>query len=277
MATIGNPLLANSNYASLMPGRNTGGSSLPAIGDVPGTGSSSGANPILTPPNIPSGAPATNPYAPGSVVPSFGANSGPYSPVSLTGGTATPGAAQGGTTVGAAQNSTIGGMNLMTPTDLGKMFNSLAKTYGDGTAHAIMDFLSTGAGFNQSAINNIFAALQPGFERSQENLMTQFSTSGNRFGSGAQIGMADLLSQENLNMGQIETQMYESSVSDYINTLLSTGKDNASRIATSPSTLSTIGSALPIIGGAADALNSSTGASGAMQGILSTIAGLGGL
>lgn len=167
----------------------------------------------------------------------------------------------------------------MTPTDLKKMFQSLSKTYGDGTAHAIMDFLSTGAGFNQDAINNIFAALQPGYNRAQENLMTQFSTSGNRFGSGAQIGLADLMSQQQSAEGQIETQLYEQSINNYMDVLLSTGKDNAGRIASSPSTLDSILGGIGLGGSAAGGLSSiiSGVSPNADTSILDAIAGIGGL
>jgi hypothetical protein len=165
----------------------------------------------------------------------------------------------------------------MSPSDVATMYQSLQKTYGAGTAHAILDFLTTGAGFNQDAINNLFASLQPGIERGTENLETQFSATGNRFGSGAQIGTADYLSQVQLNEGQLETQMYEQSVNDYINTLMGVAGGNASRIANSPSTLDNILSGLQLGGSAAQAGSSAISAidPNANTSILDTIGTLG--
>jgi len=163
----------------------------------------------------------------------------------------------------------------MSPQDISKLYSGLSKTYGDGPAHAILDFLTSGAGFNQSAINNLFAAMQPQIERGTENLETQFSATGNRFGSGAQIGTADFLSQVNLNEGQLETQMYEQSVNDYISTLLSTSGQGAQRIANSPSTLDQIMSGLQLGGSAGQAASAGISAANpsADTSILDTIAG----
>jgi len=128
----------------------------------------------------------------------------------------------------------------MTPKDQSRLFDTLKKTYGDGPAHMILDFLSSGAGYNQAAINNLLASLQPGIERGQENLMEQFSASGNRFGSGAQIGLADYLSQVNLNEGQLVTQMYEKALDNFMNVMMGTSGQGAERIANSPSTWDSI-------------------------------------
>ena len=266
------------NSASLLPGANPTG--LPAYGGdggaqgfVPGAGTSSGANPMLLPPNLPASAPISNPYDT-SVVPTFGANSGAYTPGNLLGST-TPGK----TNVSTAAASPIGGMNLMSPTDLSRMYSSLKKTYGDGTAHAILDFLTTGAGFNQDAINNLFASLQPGIERGTESLMNQFSATGNRFGSGAEIGLGDYLSQVQLNEGEIETQMYEQSINDYMNTLLGVGSKVAQTKANSPSLLDTISGALGVGSSAAGGVSSLISAFNptADTSILDTIASLGAL
>lgn len=264
--------MSTNNWTSLLPGRNPTGTTLASeYSLLPATGSTSGTNPVVPPLNLSSGAPATNPYDSSSVVPTFGANTGGYSTSNLLAPGSTP-----SNTISAAQSSPIGGMNLMTNKDLGRMYNSLKSTYGDGIAHAIMNFLSTGAGFNQDAINNIFAALQPGFERSQQNLIEQFSTSGNRFGSGAQIGLADLMSQQNLEMGQIETQMYEQSVNDFINTLMGVAGGNMQRKANSPGMMDTLGGILNLVGAGAGAA-SSAGIGGTAGSILDVISSLGGI
>jgi hypothetical protein len=141
------------------------------------------------------------------------------------------------TNAGQAAGSAIGGLSTMSPTDISKLYSGLSKTYGDGPAHAILDFLTSGAGFNQDAINNMFAAMQPQIERGTESLENQFSSTGNRFGSGAQIGTADYLSQVNLNEGQLETQQYNTAIQNYLSVLMGTSSQTAQRIAATPSTL----------------------------------------
>jgi hypothetical protein len=205
--------------------------------------SGSGANPLLPSPGTSTAAPgSTNPLTAGfssGSVPTFGAN-GPGA-VSLT----TPGPGPK-TNVGQAAASPIGGISTMSPTDLSRMFDSLKKSYGDGPAHAILNFLTSGAGFNQDAINNIFAAMQPQIERGTQSLINQFSTSGNRFGSGAQLGLADFLSQVNLNEGQIESNMYENAIQNYLGVLMPTSSEAAKVKANSPSFLDNLASGLQL-------------------------------
>lgn len=284
MASIANPILAsayNPNWTSLLPGRNPTGSQGSGVSSVPSTGSSSGQNPILPPTNLPPGAPAPNPYG-GGAIPSFGANSGGgYSPTSLVpGGTGLlPGSTSGtaGTPLGGSFGNltgSVGSFGNLSQSSLKSLSKDLTRTYGAGVAQAIMDFLAGGAGFNQDAINNLFAALQPGIERGTESLAEQFSTSGNRFGSGAQIGIADFLSQVQLNEGQLETQMYEQSVQNYINTLMGVSGANSQRKANSPGFMDTLSGLLPIISGGAGAA-SAAGVGGTAGSILDVIAGLG--
>jgi hypothetical protein len=279
MGSTSNPVLAmqDSNWSSLLPGRNPTGSTGAGTSSVPSTGSSSGQNPVLPPTNLPSGAPASNPYAPGSAVPTFGANSGGYSPTSLVpGGGATgllPGSGGGAGGAGGAGSSAGGILAGMSPSDLKRLHDELGNTFGNGVAAALMSFLQGGSGFNQAAVNNLFAALQPGIERGTESLMEQFSTSGNRFGSGAQIGLADYLSQVQLNEGQLETQMYEQSVQDSLNVLMGISKGTETTLANSPSTMDTLTSLLPTISGGAGAA-SAAGIGGTAGSILDVIAGL---
>lgn len=257
-----------SSTAALLPGRNPTGLDNPLVYDpkAPGIGSTSGANPILPPTNLPSGAPQSNPNAPGSVVPTFGANSGPYTPTSLVpGGTGSlPGS-------GSGSNNFLSGMSQA---DIQRLHDELGNTYGNGVAAAIMSFLQGGAGFNQAAINNLFAALQPQINRGEEDLLSQFSTSGERFSSGAQIGVADYLSQVNLNEGEIETQMYEQSVNDFINTLMGVAGGTEKKLASSPGTGDTLGGIMNLVGAGAGAA-SAAGVGGTAGSILDVIASLG--
>jgi hypothetical protein len=249
-----------SNASSLLPGRNPSGTTLSAdYSLLPATGSSSGANPVLPPTNLPSGAPASNPYAPGSVVPTFGANSGGYTSTNL----AAPGAGAGGS------NPITGSA---TSRQTGRTLGELQSIYGEGLGNMLYQFLQGGAGFNQAAINNLFAAMQPGVNRGEQDLMQQFSTSGNRFGSGAQIGLADYLSQVNLNQGQLETQMYEQSIQNYMNVLMGTADTGAKLKAASPGIMDTLSPLMSMIGGGASgAASSGAAGSGSLQTIMSII------
>jgi hypothetical protein len=266
-----------SNFASLLPGRNPTGT-FPGndVGVSERIGSTSGTNPMLPTNNLPTGAPASNAYDPTSVVPSFGANGGAYSTTNLAGGTGSSANPFGTPNTPLTPASIVGSWGTMSPSEQKSFLAELSKTYGSGVAGAITSFLSGGAGFNQDAINNLFAALQPGINQGEENLMDQFSTSGNRFGSGAQIGLADYLSQVNLNEGQIESQVYEQSVSDYMNTLLNVGNTNAKRISQSPSGLDSLTSLLSGLGGGSGISSLTNSLSSLFSGGSSTASSAGG-
>lgn len=250
MSTVANPL-----FSSLVPGMNPTGSQISLGGSMPNT--PPGANALL--PNV-NPSPSSSGAGPMDVVP--GSSTTPAFPANGPGPTnlLTPPAGPQ-TNVGTAAQSPIGGINLASSKDLSRLFDSLKKTYGDGAAHLLLNFLTTGAGFNQDAINNLFASLQPQIERGTENLMSQFSASGNRFGSSAAIGLGDYLSQVNLNEGQLETQMYEQAINDYLNVLMGTSNKGADRIAASPTGLDSVLSGLGIGGATAGALGSATGSS----------------
>src|SRR6516165_2466784 len=163
----------------------------------------------------------------------FSANTGAYPSAPLPGsspGAAPPGLPGGGT--GFSPPGGIPGTNLgsLTPNQQDKLLKNLNNTYGKGMGALIYSFLQGGAGYNQQAINNLVAGLQPGFERQTQNLLQQFSAGGNRFGSGAQIGLGDLASQQQLQVGELETQMYEQAVQNFMNVMMGVGKSSAERI-----------------------------------------------
>lgn len=232
MGTVANPI-----FAGVVPGgMNPTGNQISLL-DFAKSGK--GTNPLLpqTATTGTSGTVSTNPYdiAPTGTTttattggPSFPANVGPY-PSSTNLGAA-------GTPAGATSSTQFGGfLSGMTNKDISRLFDSLKKTYGDGMAHMILDFLQGGAGFNQQAVNNLLASLQPGIERGEENIMEQFSATGNRFGSPSATALGDFLSNVNLNEGQLVTQMYENALNSFINVMMGTAETGAKRIATSPS------------------------------------------
>lgn len=202
------------NAMSLLPGANpTGGPQYGNEGFTPGLGTSSGVNPMLPPTNLPASAPQSNPYST-TAIPSFGANAGGYTSTTALG------------TSGPGGTNPVSGIGGITGRQQGRTLGELQTLYGEGLGSLMYQFLQGGAGFNQQAINNILAALQPGIERGTQSLLNEFSSSGNRFGSGAQIGTADYLSQVQLNEGQIESQMYEQAIQNYMNVLSGVSTQN---------------------------------------------------
>jgi hypothetical protein len=264
------------NFASLnslLPGRNTGGTSLPAVPDIaPMTGSTSGANPILSPTNLPAGAPQSNPYGTTNVpntpaVPTLGIDSGPYS---SSGGTVIGSSGTGNTSTDFTPSGFLAGMSQ---SELKSMLAELSKTYGSGIAGALMNFLNGGAGYSQQALNNVLAGLQPQINQGTQSLLEEFSAGGDRFGSDAQLGLSNFLSQVNLNEGEISTQMYENSLNNFMSILTGTAGQTASRIANTPSTLDTIGSALSLGSDVAGGL-SQLGVGGPLGSIISAVSAL---
>jgi hypothetical protein len=218
-------------FPSLIPGANTSGSNvstpqLPYEG--PGQSMGGPVNPFMmnsTPNNMGVGFAGTpvspgsgwqpNPGLPGGgfqpaasnstgSAPTFGANQSPYPTANPTG--SAPGGSLG-TSLGFGSGPVSGNQNP---------FHNVFTT---GENQLLSGFLSSGAGFNQQAINNLIAAMQPGFQQSQQNLLEQFSATGNRFGSAAGIGLSNLESQQNLQIGALESQMYEQSVQNYLDIL----------------------------------------------------------
>lgn len=245
MGSVANPILAS------MTGINPTGNQTAIANPITSQPAVPGANPLLPTVNTSPNSTNTNPY---SVVPSAPvtstANSGPYS---STGGSLLP--ATGTNATGGAATNPFG----IAPGDWNKMWNEMKKTYGAGTAETIIDFLKGGAGYNQQAINNLLASLQPGIERGEENIMEQFSATGNRFGSPAATGLGDFLSQVNLNEGNLVTQMYEQSLTNFMNVLMGTSDKTSDRIANSPSTADDILGGLGILQGAGKSALSALG------------------
>jgi hypothetical protein len=198
---------------SLMPGANIGGSSV-AVPSVPGSAygtQSVGGN--------------TNPFLP---VPTSGTSMPPMTSPSFpanTGGGST-GTGLGGSSV---YNLLGGGPNSGVPGDTGQslqgVIKGLEKTgIPGGIASLLAGFLQSGAGFNPQVAQALIAAMGPQIERGTENIVEQFSALGNRFGSPAAVGLGDYMSQVNLNMDQIYANLYEQSVSNYLNILMGAGK-----------------------------------------------------
>jgi hypothetical protein len=264
MSSVANPL----TFGATNNAANYAGWSVPT--GMPGMsgGGATPANPYMPQVNPSATGPAnSNPYSSG-----FPANNGGYSSTPLasggTGSSSTAPPAWGGSRglTGTSSNAS----NLGYPTNStgqAELFTNLANTYGKGVATTLMNFLSSGAGFNQAAVNNLIAAMQPGFQNAQQNLLQQFSAGGSRFSSGASLGLSNLESQEQLNIGALESQMYEQSVSNYMDVLMGTLPGAAQTQANQPSGWDIAQGVIgDVLGGAADVgtlgLASAIGSSG---------------
>jgi len=188
----GNP----SGQQNLIPG--VGGTPVPSIG----TG---GPNPLT--PAYPTGS-ANAPLT-------FPANTGGQDPNALL--TALEGMSPSGFTT--AQPGAQGGPTQQWYNQLTQAFHKAG--YPSAIAGLLAEFLASGAGFNPAAIQSLLAALQPGVARGEANIMEQFGAEGLGASSPAAIGMGDFLSQVSLDEGQIISQMYEQSVQDYMQVLMS--------------------------------------------------------
>ena len=188
MATQGFPL---------MPGNNPTGMNYP----VPGAAT---------------GAPSTNPFM-----------SGAQNPYMSQMKTATPGA--GSTAVPGAsfpQNASPYGRGVQMPSPMAGAIdpnsvpqNQLQNIFGP-MGPAIQQLLASQGGYNPQAVQAILAQMQPGIQQGQANLLEQFGSMGGRYSSGAQLGLADYLSQVQLNEGDIMSQMYMQSYQNLMNQIM---------------------------------------------------------
>jgi hypothetical protein len=111
----------------------------------------------------------------------------------------------------------------------------------------LQNFLSSGAGYNPQVFSDLVAQLQPQFAQQKQDLLGSFSAGGNRFGSGAELGMASLESQQTTDVTTMATQLYEQSIQNYMSILEGTSQADASRIANTPSTFDDIASFLSAV------------------------------
>lgn len=92
--------------------------------------------------------------------------------------------------------------------------------FSSADAAMLWNFLQSGAGFNPAVAQALIAAMQPGIQRGQEDILEQFSAQGLRGGSPAAIGLSNYMGQVQLNEGQIWANLYEESVKNYMTVLL---------------------------------------------------------
>ncbi len=231
MGTSANPLFGNGNIGMPPSYGGTSTTNNPYMPQIPYAGSSSSG--------------ATNPY---STFPAYGS---PYGTPGAAPQVGTPATGPVGGVAGGGTNPTgipQAGAPL-NPGEQNSLNISLGKTFGKGLGGLIEQFLSSGAGYNPQVLQALVAQLQPQFQQQDQNMLGSFSAGGNRFGSGAQLGLASLESQQSLDVSSMAAQLYEQSVQNYMSVLESTSQQVSGRIANTPSTFDNIMTALQTASG----------------------------
>lgn len=161
-----------------------------------------------------------------NTTPAIGGGNNPFLPTPVT-GQAVPGqtSPMNASATGFDVSSLLGFGNG-TSNPLHDITKALGKAgFSAGVAGELADFLSKGAGFNPDVANALIAAMQPQVQQQEADLLEQFGGMGLRGGSPAAYAMSNYLGQVQLNEGQIWAGLYEQSVQNYMNVLLS-GKGN---------------------------------------------------
>ena len=159
----------------------------------------------------------------------IGGGSNPFLPAAAT-GQSVPGMTSpmntGGNNLATMNPASLWGFGQGTNNPLHDMTKAFQKAgFSAGIAGELANFLQSGAGFNPAVAQALIAAMQPGIQRGEADIMEQFSNLGLRGSSSAQIGLGDYLGQVQLNEGQIWAGLYEQGVQNYMNVLLA-GKGN---------------------------------------------------
>jgi hypothetical protein len=191
-----------------LPGSNPGGSMVPA--PMPSSASPSGNN---------LGSQGNNPLVPAPVT---GQNL-PGMSSSVNGATNASGTA--GLDVASLLGFGQGGGNTNASGGWAPNMNDFVKAFkkagfSAGDAALLYNFLQSGAGYNPQVAQALIAAMQPGIQKGQADIMEQFSSMGLTSSSPAALGFADYMSNVQLNEGQIFANLYEQSVQNYLNVLL---------------------------------------------------------
>jgi hypothetical protein len=166
--------------------------------------------------------PAPSPAAPSS--PSLGGGTNPFTPT-FPGGAQTP-PLSSSLNLATMNPSSLFGFGNGTKDPLHDITKALGKAgFSAGVAGELANFLQSGAGFNPAVAQALIAAMQPGVQRKEADILEQFGSQGLRNSSNAAIAFGDFLSQEQLNEDQVWANLYEDSVKNYMGVLLS-GKGN---------------------------------------------------
>lgn len=108
------------------------------------------------------------------------------------------------------------------------------------SASLLGQFLMSGAGYNSQVANALIAQMQPSIQQGTENMMEQFSAEGDRFGSPSAYGLGSYEAQTNLDVGDILSQLYETSVTNYMDVLM--GMPNQNNTASTGDIISSVAS-----------------------------------
>jgi hypothetical protein len=167
---------------------------LPIPGNTNPTGTNTGVNFNGT--SFPSypvfGSPSTSPVSPSANAPLFG-----------TGGM-----------TGLSSGLSGIGYNVLNQ----DLYNRLGKAYGKGAGELLGNIFENGL-FNPQVASAFLNAMQPGVNRGNATIGTEFGAEGSRFGSAAALGFGDYNSQVNLNEQQTLASMYQNAQQEQLQLL----------------------------------------------------------
>jgi hypothetical protein len=96
----------------------------------------------------------------------------------------------------------------------------LEKQFGTGIGSMMFNWLQSGGGYNPQVLQMLYQQQKPAIQQGAQNIMEQFSATGNRFGSPAGVGLSNYYSQVQGNLGAESAQLYEQAVQNYMNTMM---------------------------------------------------------
>jgi len=201
-------------------------------GAFAGMNNGSVINSGLGAPNSPNATSGNLPFSGNSTVPFTGT---PQDSTSIFGGgspgtsTANNGGANGfgtSTTGGSfGQNPTGANIFGMNPNSNGYQWlssnnSSLTKTYGKDSGSALGQFIQSGAGFNQNALNALFDSMQPQEYAQEATISNQQGDQGTRFSSANDFAQSNYQAQVNSTQTQAEFNQYDQSIQNMMSILM---------------------------------------------------------
>jgi hypothetical protein len=98
--------------------------------------------------------------------------------------------------------------------------SSLTDTYGKDSGSVLGQFVQSGAGFNQEALNQLFDSMAPQEYKQLSTIANQQGTQGTRFSSANDFANADYMAQVNATQTQAEFNEYNQAIQNMMSILM---------------------------------------------------------
>lgn len=126
---------------------------------------------------------------------------------------------------GFGQNPTGANIFGMNPNSNGYQWlssnnSSLTKTYGKDSGSALGQFIQSGAGFNQEALNQLFASMAPQEYAQEATISNQQGDQGTRFSAANDFAQSNYQAQVNSTQTQAEFNQYNQSIQNMMSILM---------------------------------------------------------